>query len=401
MNTRIKLKLAAAKGQVKWAVLLILVGLAVAGAIIAAKAFTQSDDNHVDRKLVVSSQTVEVLAGYYVNRYFSAQVQAQQSLSVASEIAGKVTEIWVDEGDKVVAGDLLFSLDTQIFDQQKAALIAQQESIKADRSLAKKRLKRQQNLNQKSFSSEDTIDALESQIDKLNASLRNLKAQAQDIDIRLNKSKIYAPFDGQIQARYIDKGAIINAGTVALDLIDNNHLEIQAGLPVRIAKDIHVNKPYQFTQNNQQVTARAQAILPKIDPVTQTQGVKFVLASDSELVPGDYIKLVLPSYQEANGFWLANSALIEGERGLWQIFVIDEEGRVNKQSVSIVYPSNPSSFVSANIATGKKVVIKGVHRLANRVAVIEEESTHQTDNTANTTANTQQSEDVLNVGASQ
>lgn len=400
MNTRIKLGLAAAKGQVKWTDLLILLGLTVAGAIIAAKAFTQSDDSHNERKLVVSSQKVEVLAGYHVNRYFSAQVQAQQSLSVASEVAGKVTEIFVDEGDKVVEGELLFSLDTQLFDQQKAALIAQQESIKADRSLAQKRLKRQQNLNRKSFSSEDTIDALESQIDKLNASLRNLKAQTQDIDIRLNKSKIYAPFDGQIQARYIDKGAIINAGTVALDLIDNNQLEIQAGLPVQIAKEIYVNKPYQFIQNSQQVTAKAQAILPKIDPVTQTQGAKFVLQSDSELVPGDYIKLVLPSYQEANGFWLSNSALIEGERGLWQIFVIDEEGRVNKQSVSIVYPSNPSSFVSANIKTGKKVVIKGVHRLANRVAVIEEEPL-KGDSKAITKTNARQSDDVLNVGASQ
>ena len=149
MNTRIELGAAAAKGQVKWMVLLVLLGLGLIGALIAAKAFSQSEEKPVERKLVVSSQTVEVLAGYYVNRFFSAQVQAQQSLSVASEIAGKVTKIIVDEGDRVKEGDLLFALDTQILDQQKMALIAQQESIEADRLLAQKRLKRQQNLNQK------------------------------------------------------------------------------------------------------------------------------------------------------------------------------------------------------------------------------------------------------------
>ena len=164
-----------------------------------------------------------------------------------------------------------------------------------------------------------------------------------------------------------------------------------------MAKEIQMNKSYQFAEDNRQVTARAQAILPKIDPVTQTQGVKFALAHDSELVPGDFIKLILPSYQEASGFWLAKSALIEGERGLWQIFVIDEEGRVNKQSVSIEYPGNPSSFVSANITTGKKVVTKGVHRLANRVAVTEAETPHQ----VNIKTNHRHNEDVLNVGASQ
>lgn len=397
MKTAIKLALSNQRGVARWVFILGTLVITAVGGLFALNSASQVEESSTERRLVVASQSVELLPGYYVDRFFSAQVQAQQSVAVASEIAGKITQVLVDEGDRVAKGDLLFSLDTLILEQQLSALQAQQESVKSERALAKKRLKRQQDLNQKSFSSEDTIDALAAQIDILSASLDSLKAQTEDINIRLNKSCIQAPFAGQIQKRLIDKGAVINAGTTALELIGNNQLEIQVGLPVSQAKTIELNKPYQFVANGNQVEATALSVLPKIDPVTQTQGVKFVVEEGALLVPGDYIRLVLPSYQQANGFWLANSALIEGERGLWQIFVIDDEGRVNKQSVSIIYPGNPTSFVFANIESGQKVVTKGVHRLANRVAVIEE----NTVDTVNNLSDLQQSQQDFSVGASQ
>jgi len=303
----------------------------------------------------------------------------------------------VDDGDRVAKGEAIFELDIQLLEQQKLNLLAQQDTVRADKVLARKRLKRQQNLNQNSFSSEDTIDALESQITRLNATLKSIQAQSQDIEIRIRKSTIYAPFNGQIQKRHIDIGAVINAGTIAFDLIDNQQLEIQVGLPLAAVNQIEIDKNYVFMQNNRAVMARAIAVLPKIDPVTQTQGVKFSVDEMSDLIPGDFVKLKMSSYQASKGFWLANSALVEGERGLWQIFVIDEEGRVNKQSVTITYPGNPNSFVVANIQSGKKVVTKGVHRLANRVAVIEQEVS----NTDEKVTGGSESSEQLSIGVSQ
>ncbi|TQV71098.1 efflux RND transporter periplasmic adaptor subunit [Aliikangiella marina] len=385
-------------------VIYLLAGLVFLASGIALKAFSQTDIEPAERKLVVNSQVVEVLPGYYIDRYFSAQVLPQQSVAVASEVAGKVTAIFVDDGERVEQGQKLFQLDTLILEQQLARFAAQQESVRADIDLAEKRLTRQKNLNQNSFSSEDTIDALASQIAQLNASLASLKAQSKDIQIRIDKSTIYSPFAGQIQKRNIDIGAVINAGLNTFELVDNNLLEIQVGLPTQLVKQIEISRQYQFIQANQTITAKAIAILPRIDSVTQTQGVKFTLPSDSQLVPGDFVKLKLPSYQETEGLWVANTALIEGEKGLWQIFVIDNEGRVNKQTVSIIYPGNPNSFVQANIKSGQKVVINGVHRLANRVAVIEEKTFNLNSNNVaskNTNQADLDSSQSLSVGASQ
>ncbi|MEE4244955.1 MAG: efflux RND transporter periplasmic adaptor subunit [Kangiellaceae bacterium] len=349
-----------------------LITLAIAAAVLSNKGFSSQTNEQKRAKLSVSSQRIELRQSYQIERYFSAQVQPQQRVAIASELAGKVEQVAVDDGDKVSKGDLLFKLDTQLLEQQQLALNAQKKSVEADLLLAKKRLQRQTNLKQSDYSADDTIDELNALIDRLNASILNLDAQIRDIDLRIEKSSVFAPFNGRIQLRYIDTGAVINAGSRAFDLVDDQQLEILAGLPKQLIPSVQLGNVYNFTTETRSFTAKALAVLPEIETTTQTQLVKFSVNQDQALTIGNYIRLALPTEVAQPGFWLANSALIEGQRGLWEIFVIDDNERVQKQSVSIIYPSNPNSFVRANIADGSRVVTEGVHRLANNVVVSEQ-----------------------------
>ena len=353
----------------RWAFPLLALAILTSAIVINQTIASVNSQESAEKALAVTSHSVERTKGYTVKRFFSAQIRARQSLSLASEIPGKITRIYVDEGDTVTLDQPLFKMDTQLLDTQFAALLAQQKTIQAEQSLTKKRLKRQRNLNQKSFSSEDKIDELETQLDSLNASMTNLKAKTLETQIRLEKSIVLAPFEAQIQARFVDRGAVINAGTAVLELIENQVLEIQVGLPVSVARQIDFTNDYFVYLEDQQYTAKPLAIFPKVDPITQTQGVKFSIVKKAGLVPGDYVKLEINSFEPTTGFWVPNSALLEGDRGLWQVFAIDEQSRVQKQSVNIIYAGNPNSFVEANLNNGQTFVARGVHRLANDVKV--------------------------------
>lgn len=320
-------------------------------------------------QLTVSVLAVEQQPSYEVTRFFPAIAEAQQSVAIGSEIPGKITKVYVDDGDHINAGEPLFQLDLQLLETQKKTLSARVDSIKPELELIRKRLTRQKNLKQQSFSSEDNIDALEAQLTASTASIKGLEAQINDIDIRINKSTVYAPFDAAIQKRLYDEGAVIEAGLPVLQLVGDKVSEISTGLPSDLVAQLNYADSYIALLGDREIPVTLNRVLPEINSITRTQGVKFELDSNIELTASEYLRLSLTTRFDHKGFWIPNTALVEGPRGLWEIFVVNAEQRVQKYSVSVVYPSNPQTYVSSAIPDGSYVVVEGVHRLAQNVAV--------------------------------
>ena len=337
-------------------------------AVIAIRSVNATVETEKPR-LTVSVQTVTKQPNYRVLRYFPATAEAQQTVSIGSEIAGKMIKVFVDDGDLVNQGQPLFELDTQLLQTQKEALTAQLESLKPELALISKRLVRQRNLKQQSFSSEDSIDALEARSKATQANMRSLEAQITDTEIRLSKATVYAPFAASVQRRLLDEGAVIAAGTPVLNMVGAKVKEIITGLPAQVVSGLTKEATYTVVQGTTEVPVKLQRILPEINPITQTQGVKFLADDNATFTASEYLRLALETSYDVEGFWLPNTALVEGPRGLWEIFVVTKENRVKKYTVSIVYPSNPASFVSTAIPDGSQVVVEGVHRLAQNVEV--------------------------------
>ncbi len=319
--------------------------------------------------LTVSVLVVEQQPSYEVTRFFPAIAEAQKSVAIGSEIAGKITQIYVDDGDRIASGAPLFQLDVQLLETQKQNLLARIDSIKPEIELLKKRLTRQQNLKQQSFSSADNIDELESQLSATQATIKSLEAQIDDINIRIAKSTVYAPFDAAIQKRLFDEGAVIDAGRPVLQLVGEEIAEILTGLPSDVVQQLDYSQTYNAYVGQKSIPVKLNRVLPEISTITRTQGVKFKIDEQVDLTASEYLRLSLKTQYNERGFWVPNTALVEGQRGLWEIFVVTDEQRVQKYSVSVVYPSNPNSYVSSTIPDGSRVVTKGVHRLAQNVTV--------------------------------
>ena len=339
----------------------------VTGVVLYSRADVTS--NSELPRLTVNVLAVEQQPSFAVTRYFPAVAEAQKSVAIGSEISGKITKIYVDDGDRISAGEPLFELDLQLLETQKQTLIARVDSIKPELALIRKRLARQKKLKQQSFSSEDNIDALQAQLSASTASIKSLEAQINDITIRINKSTVYAPFDAAIQRRIYDEGAVIEAGLPVLQLVGDQVSEISTGLPADLVDQLNFDDSYTAMLGEKAIPVKLNRVLPEINTITRTQGVKFKLDSDIDLTASEYLRLALTTRYEQKGFWIPNTALVEGPRGLWEIFVVNEQQRVQKYSVSVVYPSNPKTYVSSAIPSGSSVVVEGVHRLAQNVAV--------------------------------
>src|SRR5271166_1928115 len=135
-------------------------------------------------------------------------VVARREATVAAEITGKVKDLLVDEGQAVVAGQVLARLDSVLAEADLAlsrsrtvASEAAIAAIAADLADAERILNRTRDLSQKNFATEADLTKAQANVDKLRAQLRQAQAQHQtdQLDAERNaavleKYAIRAPF---------------------------------------------------------------------------------------------------------------------------------------------------------------------------------------------------------------
>ena len=165
---------------------------------------------------------------------------------IASLYAGKIEQIFVNEGDEVVAGQDLVKLeDTQSATQlaavksakarAEAALAAQkQKQANADLDLQNAQQLYKENLVSKSELKKRQIQkqAEKSGIDAANAAVAEANAQILRIENINNDMTLKAPIDGVVEYRLFETGEVIGAGMKVVSLLNPADVSAQIFVPV-------------------------------------------------------------------------------------------------------------------------------------------------------------------------
>jgi len=208
-------------------------------------------------------------------------------IDIATKIAGRVTDVLVDEGDFVKAGDVLVRMDTNVLkaqlreaqaqlrqakslvevahsqvtqrESEKAAAEAVVAQREAEFDVAKKRLARTESLAKQSATSEQQLDddraaflravaalnaakaqvaaadaailTVKSQVIGAEASTEALQATIDRIQADLDDSELKAPRDGRVQYRVAQPGEVLNAGGKVLNMVDVGEVYMAFFLP--------------------------------------------------------------------------------------------------------------------------------------------------------------------------
>lgn len=169
-------------------------------------------------------------------------VQALNSATLKSNMAGTVEAVWVREGQVVQAGQALVQLDTN--DARARATQAQQQTkaAKAQLALAERQRNNNQTLVDKGFISST---ALASSDTNFATALANLDAAiaAQGIAQRaLDDTTVRAPFAGQVTQRYVKVGERLTVNAPVMDVVDVAQLEIEIALTIAQANHVRLGQ---------------------------------------------------------------------------------------------------------------------------------------------------------------
>ncbi len=409
--------------SINWRWLLLLLLLAAPAFWVWRIRSNSAVTEDVVASLSVQTQVLEQVTDYQVKRTFTGEIVARRSSDLGFEQAGTLVDVFVDEGDRVVAGTPLAQLDTRSLQAQRQQFEAQQrqaqaifqelqrgprqediaaaaaavQDLKAQLALARLQQERRENLyTQGAISLEEkdsavfNADALEarlnqaqSQLNELNAGTRIEQVSAQDaqidqidaslknLDVSIAKSIIYAPFDGRVSLRLVDEGVVVSPGQPVMRLVEGDALEARIGVPSSMASRITLGSPQSIDVNGQSFRGNVTSLLPELDDDSQTVTVVMTLPPEAQPTIGATARLTLQDQQEEIGYWLPTSALVAGERGLWSAYVLNAPiGKsaenlyeVSRREVEVLYTEGDRAFVRGLLQPEEKVITSGTHRL--------------------------------------
>ncbi len=305
---------------------------------------------------------------YSAQRRFSGRALSPQHSALAFEQAGRVDAVFVDAGQSVKAGDVLVKLDVRLLETQAEEVKAAIAENAASLDKAQQDLSRQRSLQSKGYSAQQAIDDLRAREKILLAQREKLEAQRRGVDIRLQKSTLRAPFDGEIVSKFVDTGVIVKEGQAALDILESGHREAVIGIPESMRNSIAAGDQVTVRGPFGETRARVLSVPERLNPGTLTHSVRIAFDENVQVADGSIVYMLLEQVVAQEGFWVPLSALLEGYRGTWAVYALkDTEASgpvLEKHSVSPVYQEGDRVFVSAELASNSRIVAAGVHRFA-------------------------------------
>ena len=285
---------------------------------------------------------VSIIDSYKVKKQLPGKLFPVQQSKVSFQIGGKIQNIYVDIGDKVLKDDILAELDNR-------EITANLNQAKAKYQLAKQLLDRFKDLKSQGHISIQELDKAESDF---------LVAQSQFdfYKVKLEQTKILAPFNGLIQSRYLDEGSVINPGLAILEIIDSEKVEAHVALPLYLIDKISIQESFTFNLNGELING----VLKRLSPMSLggSNNRLAIFEFNTFFVPGAVINLELEINEIERGTWIPIKALSQSDGGLWSVYTVDKNNSISKELVEVIYYEGKNVYVSGTLSDGD-LVIKG------------------------------------------
>ena len=321
------------------------------------------------------SQTIPVL-GRFV---------APQSGVVAARAGGPVANINVNVGEHVERGQVLVKLDQDRLriqlDLQKAELLALEASRKtaeANQKYAEQELARIERLRQSAAFSKYDYDKRQQELEvarsqrlEAEARIARGKVNKELAEIELRDGEVRAPFPGIVTQRHTSEGAWLQRGASVVTLINDTELEIEADVPANRLSGVKPGVEVRaLLDDGSQFATTIRAVIPDENPSARTRPVRFILSSEmpqQRFAVNQTVTLMLPASGDAEVVSVSKDAVLR--RGQQALVYVVQEGKAQPRPVQLGEAVGSRFRVTAGLAPGDVVVVRGNERLRPGQAV--------------------------------
>jgi RND family efflux transporter MFP subunit len=294
----------------------------------------------------------------------SGTVEAWEMVPVGAETGGlTAVALYVDEGAWVRQGQPLVQMNDVLLRAQLRQQQAQVQTAEANLARDDAALARSQELKQKGFLSQASLDTALANQRSSAANLSAARAALSETQTRVNQATIRAPVAGQISSRSVTKGQIIQAGTELFKIVRDGRLELNAQVPetemplVRAGQSATIVADQNGEAEPRSIGGNVRIVTPQVDAQTRLGLARVAISSGSGLRPGNFARATIDVGQQAS-LTIPSAAIVyrEGRAG---VYVIGENEAVRFVPVQTGARSGDLIVVTQGLNAGQRVVVSG------------------------------------------
>ena len=300
---------------------------------------------------------------------FPAQISPTQKTILAFKYAGKIKSINFESGDFVKKGQVIATIDDSDYKVNLEAFSKKYEAANAVVQNAEAQFYRAEKLYKGGAMPKKDYDNALMQKNVAISTLKEASAGLENARNTLNDTKIIAPYDGYIDKKIVEVGAIVPEGGPVISFISNDITDISVNASLKDIEYIKNASDINFKDNSTEkiYTLKIKSIAQNPDSINLTYPVTFTflnLEKDEKFLSGQTGTVTISVKNNENPeILIPLNALFEDNGSNVYLF---KNGIAVKTAVEIgeLRETNKISIVKG-LKTGDKVIVAGVSKLVD------------------------------------
>lgn len=307
-------------------------------------------------------------------------IRALNTVTVRSQVDGKLIAVNFTEGQDVKKGDVLGEIDPAIYQAQYDQAVAKKAQDQAQLANQRIDLARYEQLAASNAGSKQQADTQRALVAQTEALVKADQAAIDNAAATLSYTKIVAPISGRAGLRQVDQGNIVHASdTTGLVVITQlQPIAVWFSLPQQqimrvnaaaakgtLAVDVFGNDGITVID-----TGKLTGIDNQVDQTTGTLKLKAEFPNAHyQLWPGQFVNVRLKVETLTQALVVPTSAVQRGPIGTFS-YVIGEDNIVSAKPVTVTQQNEHDAVIASGLSPNDKVVTTGFANLSDGSKVI-------------------------------
>ncbi len=321
-----------------------------------------------------------------IYKEYVGETLGYKDIDIAARVEGYLEGIHFEEGSNVKAGDLLYSIERQVYEAnvaEKLGNLAAQVTLKAN---ALSDLNRYEPLVKENAISEIEYDSAKARYEASVSSVEAAEANLDAAQIQLGYTTIYSPIDGIIGKTKAKVGDFVGGGPlqsvlntvstvdpilVQFFITENEYLYFARKFSEEQLEESHTNK-LQLILSDDTIygyMGKPDFIDRSVDTKTGAILIQSSFPNPKELLrPGQFAKIKAIIEFIKDGILVPQRCVTELQ-GLFSVYVVDENNKVQNRRVETGATIGQFWLIRSGLEPGEKVIYEGL-QLAKEGAVV-------------------------------
>jgi len=339
-----------------------LLGVAV---VLFTACSSEKENKTEEAKYPVTNPLVvdTVLTKEYV-----ADIHSLQNVEIRARLKGFIETIHVDEGKAVKAGQVIFSISSNEYQQELTKAKAVLKSAIADAKQAELDVKNVQLMLDKNVVSKTELEMAQSKLEAANAKVEEAKSNEAQATLNLSYTQIKAPFDGIINRIPNKVGSLIEEGTLLTTISNNKEVYAYFNVSEREYLDFisnkennHNNEVNLVLANNQLYTFKGQieTVEGEFDKATGNIAFRAKFENPNEILKHGSSGKILLKTELKNALIIPQKSTFEVQENTC-VYTVDSNGKIKMNKIIPKYRINTIYVIESGITTNDKVLFEGI-----------------------------------------